>query len=84
MENLIMNPQWRPGPDGNPMYFSGNGLTYDKRIYQGNRTCSISRMETSPEPGLIAYDPPIVVAGKILTDGQVFLLCGAKVRPQQV
>lgn len=64
MENLIMNPQWRPGPDGNPMYFSGNGLTYDKRIYQGNRTCSISRMETSPEPGLISYDPPIVVAGK--------------------
>lgn len=64
MENLIMNPQWRPGPDGNPMYFSGNGITYDKKFYQGNRTCSISRMGSPSSPCWMSYDPPIVVADK--------------------
>ena len=64
MENLLMNPQWCPGPDGNPKYFSMKGITFNRQAYYGNRTCSISRPANAPSPCCIAYDSPLVIAGK--------------------
>lgn len=61
MNNLIKNPQWKPGPNGGPKYFSGSGSTYDDLAIDGHRTCSITQTESMT--GYDQYDFPIPTYG---------------------
>lgn len=63
MQNLIMNSQWAPGPNGGPQYFSGFGpITYDKLSINGYRTCSITN--GGPMMAQDFYDPMIDIKGR--------------------
>jgi hypothetical protein len=63
MENLIMNSQWAPGPEGGPQYFSGMGpITYDSLSINGYRTCSITMQ--NPMTAQDFYNPLIDVSGR--------------------
>lgn len=64
MKNLILNSRWCPGPWGGPMYFSGNGSTYDDFTINGCRTCSITMYTDCKEIGRDIYNPAISVCGK--------------------
>lgn len=64
MENLIINADWCPGPDGGPMYFSRGGSTYDKLCMNGSRTCSISRQAEDVTEAFDRYDLAIDVRGQ--------------------
>ncbi len=63
MQNIIMNSQWAPGPNGGPQYFSGFGpITYDRLSIDGYRTCSITN--SGPMMAQDFYDPMIDVQGR--------------------
>lgn len=61
MKNLIKNSHWCPSEMGGPMYFSGNGSTYDKLLVDGFRTCSITRSAMTMDITSDNYDLPISV-----------------------
>ena len=55
MMNVIKNSQWREGPTGGPMFFSGsNQITFDDFAVNGYRSCSVTM--PNGEEAKDAYD----------------------------
>lgn len=63
MSNLILNSKWRPGPDGEPEYFTLDGPVYDDLSISGYRTCSLTMDDPNTEASTV-YEPAIDVRGR--------------------
>ena len=63
VKNLLQNPEWAPGKNGGPEFYSGEGpITYDNFELNGFRTCSITMEDDNmAEDG---YDLFFDVTGK--------------------
>ena len=62
MNNLIMNSRWLQSFCDGPLFFSGDGTTYDRLCVNGCRTCSCS--QTEGMRSFDQYDPSIPVCGR--------------------
>ena len=62
-QNLILNSQWLPGPDGEPLYFTSTGTTGSQNCIAGHYTRCVSLNGLDSQKAEDRYDMPIEVRG---------------------
>ena len=62
-QNLILNSQWLPGPDGEPLYFTSTGTTGSQNCIAGHYTRCVSLNGLDSQKAEDRYDMPIDVRG---------------------